>query len=693
MMIEAHLAKAAESGDAEAISSLLLEAEANSILLFGTRRADHSIARTTPAHIAAAKGHDHVLEALFYGGMEVDLPAGDGATPLFRAVVSCPRDLSKGTVLCLLSKRVNVNHGALHGDSALFHATKAGRLDLVELLINSGADADAATHHGTTPLMVAAERGNLALVKLLLKPRRHHKGRSGKLVVGCAVDPFRASCSGTTALVSAAERGHLAIVQCLLSAMTTLAASSPPSSPSSPTSLSFLLSPPSSPPPPSSPSSPSVAPKLSATGPQGSSLVDARTLGGTTALFAACANGWLTVAQSLLQWGADPNATYRKADGAGPLHVVLDWAAANQSFSIGSQSSEASYSTSPFHSSMQPTPSQSRYHTLPSRHRRRLRHRSRNTKDSDGSPSSRNGDIIAKSGGGGGACNSSSSGGGGANEAYEQASGCEGGGEGGSLDVLPCEFDASTDLLGGLGYHHPHPYSHAGLRGIVGRRQASPGRSMCAPPYGDRKSLSLPMVLEGESDDDNDDSGEGGQEDEEGHSLSSNDLFASNSVNQDRQHDRKQNGCGVTGRDGEWGEAAAAAAAASEENGVAVSTQQPRFDAFEGVGSLSTTPLSLSPPPSSATPSVVTQQQLPRLLKLLLDCGADPHATLHATGETPLHCACRLGLLGAVKILARRTNVRCVTSPPTTPTPPHTSGGDNGGDSDAGGGGGGCTPL
>lgn len=58
------------------------------------------------------------------------------------------------------------------GRSALMHACRSGRADVVELLLAAGAQVNAVNQQGTTPLMYAKTAamgsGNLAILKLLL---------------------------------------------------------------------------------------------------------------------------------------------------------------------------------------------------------------------------------------------------------------------------------------------------------------------------------------------------------------------------------------------------------------------------------------------------------------------------------------------------------------------------------------------
>ena len=78
-----------------------------------------------------------------------------------------------------------------------------GRLDVVESLIQAGADVDKAVVDGTTALIAASREGHAAIVKALIQ-------------AGADID--KANNNGATALIAASGKGHDAIVEVLLQA-------------------------------------------------------------------------------------------------------------------------------------------------------------------------------------------------------------------------------------------------------------------------------------------------------------------------------------------------------------------------------------------------------------------------------------------------------------------------------------------
>ncbi|ETV94740.1 hypothetical protein, variant [Aphanomyces invadans] len=87
--------------------------------------------------------------------------------------------------------------------AALVPAAHFGHIDVVNLLLAHGADANYANQKGTTPLMRAAQEGQAAVVKALLN--KH-------------ADANAANMEGMTALMLASQRGHADIADILISA-------------------------------------------------------------------------------------------------------------------------------------------------------------------------------------------------------------------------------------------------------------------------------------------------------------------------------------------------------------------------------------------------------------------------------------------------------------------------------------------
>ena len=87
------------------------------------------------------------------------------------------------------------------GSTALIYAPHSSHLEVVRLLLEAGADKDAAiTNYGATALHVAAAEGHLEVVRLLLE---------------AGADRVAATTGAETASSIAAQHGHWAVVHAL----------------------------------------------------------------------------------------------------------------------------------------------------------------------------------------------------------------------------------------------------------------------------------------------------------------------------------------------------------------------------------------------------------------------------------------------------------------------------------------------
>ncbi|OLQ11111.1 Ankyrin repeat domain-containing protein 50 [Symbiodinium microadriaticum] len=85
----------------------------------------------------------------------------------------------------------------------LIHASENGQADVVQLLLEAGADKNLCDIDGCSPLLTAAKGGHAPVLRLLLE-------------AGAQVD--LPSSGGRTALMCAASEGHQAVLQLLLEA-------------------------------------------------------------------------------------------------------------------------------------------------------------------------------------------------------------------------------------------------------------------------------------------------------------------------------------------------------------------------------------------------------------------------------------------------------------------------------------------
>ncbi|NXH41440.1 ASB13 protein, partial [Dicaeum eximium] len=125
----------------------------------------------TPLHEASLRGQTQCVKLLLDAGAQVDARNIDGSTPLCDACAS-------GSIECV---RVLLSHGAkfslgipspwsrIPGVPCFPRCSRAGSPECVQLLIDVGANLEAHDCHFGTPLHVACAREHLDCAKLLLQ--------------------------------------------------------------------------------------------------------------------------------------------------------------------------------------------------------------------------------------------------------------------------------------------------------------------------------------------------------------------------------------------------------------------------------------------------------------------------------------------------------------------------------------------
>jgi ankyrin repeat protein len=121
--------------------------------------------RHSALHEAAWYGHCNIVQLLLDTGMDQDLQAWDGNTPLSRAA----QGNHTAVVNMLLPLGCNVNNTeGCHYETPLHSATFNGNLEMAVKLINAGANPDCRSRRNTSPLWMAVYSNSLDIVKYLL---------------------------------------------------------------------------------------------------------------------------------------------------------------------------------------------------------------------------------------------------------------------------------------------------------------------------------------------------------------------------------------------------------------------------------------------------------------------------------------------------------------------------------------------
>ena len=116
-------------------------------------------------------------------------------------LIDAARAADADAVRALLERRVDVNTAETDGTTALHWAAYKGDLETARMLLGAGADVGAANRYGVTPLALAAGRGNPPIVEALLD---------------AGADPNTTLPEGETVLMTAARTGNVDVLRLLL---------------------------------------------------------------------------------------------------------------------------------------------------------------------------------------------------------------------------------------------------------------------------------------------------------------------------------------------------------------------------------------------------------------------------------------------------------------------------------------------
>ncbi|NXW47797.1 ANKR6 protein, partial [Nyctiprogne leucopyga] len=153
----------------------------------------------TPLHLAAHKGHLHVVQVLLKAGCDLDIQDDGDQTALHRAAVIGNTDV----IAALIQEGCALDRQDKDGNTALHEACWHGFSQSAKVLIKAGANVLAKNKAGNTPLHLACQNSHSQSTRVLL-------------LGGSRAD--LKNNAGDTCLHVAARYNHLPIVRVLLSA-------------------------------------------------------------------------------------------------------------------------------------------------------------------------------------------------------------------------------------------------------------------------------------------------------------------------------------------------------------------------------------------------------------------------------------------------------------------------------------------
>jgi ankyrin repeat protein len=160
--VELDLPEAAAVGDVPRLEELLGDDPK-----LAAERANSRSADGWPLlHLAAAFADEPTVRALLDAGADVHQVSG---TPMRNQALHAVLALSKdaGVTRLLIERGADVNAAQTAGYRPLHQAAVVGREDLVRMLLEAGADRTARCDRGKTPAEYAQERGHAELAALL----------------------------------------------------------------------------------------------------------------------------------------------------------------------------------------------------------------------------------------------------------------------------------------------------------------------------------------------------------------------------------------------------------------------------------------------------------------------------------------------------------------------------------------------
>ena len=168
----------------------------------------------TPLSLAAEEGASEIMQILLGQGADNGTPEGEdkqtpaiGSEALFTAIKK--GDVETVRLLVEAGADVNAAEG-FGGNTPLHEAVEEGNAEIVQILVDAGADIEAEGFMGQTPLGLAAEEGATEIMQILLGQGADNGTPEGEDKQSPAI--------GSEALFTAIESGNVTLVNLLVEA-------------------------------------------------------------------------------------------------------------------------------------------------------------------------------------------------------------------------------------------------------------------------------------------------------------------------------------------------------------------------------------------------------------------------------------------------------------------------------------------